>query len=402
MRTKGQTRSSGAAERRFQELLEAAPDAILQVDETGRIVLVNCVVEDMFGYTREELLGKPVEILIPEELRDAHTARRREYRQQPARRPMGAGLSLSGVRKDGSRFPVEISLSPSQFEESFLVTAIVRDITSRKQAEERLRQLQESYIRELTSTNRELELRNREIERADRLKSEFLASMSHELRTPLHTVIGFSELLAEELEGPLNDKQKRFVDHIHRDANHLLELINDILDLSKIEAGRLELRAEAFDLGEAVEESVASFRALARAKSIAIETQLPANVVLEADRLRIKQIVVNLLSNAVKFTPEGGRVRIEARLEDGAVSISVEDTGVGIPKEAQGAVFDKFYQVGETTKGLREGTGLGLAITKRLVEQHGGRIELESEVGKGSRFQFRVPLRRDKAAGAPE
>ena len=402
MRSKKQARPTGGAEPRFQELLEAAPDAILQVDETGRIVLVNRVVEDMFGYTREELLGKPVEILIPEELRGAHAARRHEYRQQPATRPMGAGLSLSGVRKDGSRFPVEISLSPSKSEEGFLVTAIVRDITGRKQAEEKLRQLQESYIRELTSTNRELELRNREIERADRLKSEFLASMSHELRTPLHTVIGFSELLAEELEGPLTEKQKRFVDHIHRDANHLLELINDILDLSKIEAGRLELRAEPFDLGVVVEESLASFRALALAKSITIERELPPNLMLEADRLRFKQIVVNLLSNAMKFTPEGGRVRIRARLAHEDVLVSVEDTGVGIPKEAHAAIFDKFYQIGETTKGVREGTGLGLAITKRLVEQHGGRIELESEPGKGSRFTFSVPLQRDKAAGAQE
>ena len=402
MQPRKQTHATGDAERRFQELLEAAPDAIMQVDETGRIVLVNRVVEKMFGYTREELLGKQVEMLIPEELREAHVARRHEYRQHPATRPMGAGQSLSGVRKNGSRFPVEISLSPSQSEEGFLVTAIVRDISSRKQAEERLRQLQESYIIELTSTNRELELRNREIERADRLKSEFLASMSHELRTPLHTVIGFSELLAEELEGPLNEKQKRFVNHIHHDAIHLLELINDILDLSKIEAGRLELRTEPFDLGAVVEESLTSFRALARAKSISIETDLLPNVALEADRLRFKQIVVNLLSNAVKFTPEGGRVRIAARLQDSSVIVSIADTGIGIPKEAHAAVFDEFYQIGETTKGVREGTGLGLAITKRLVEQHGGRIELESEPGKGSCFTFSVPLRRDKAAGAQE
>src|SRR5579885_2204501 len=266
----------------------------------------------MFGYTREELLGKPVEILIPEELRDAHTARRREYRQQPARRPMGAGLSLSGVRKDGSRFPVEISLSPSQFEESFLVTAIVRDITSRKQAEERLRQLQESYIRELTSTNRELELRNREIERADRLKSEFLASMSHELRTPLHTIIGFTELLAEELEGPLNDKQKRFVQHVLQDSVHLLALINDILDLSKIEAGRLELELEGFDPREVVEGAVDGITNAAHGKNISLENRIEDGQFVKADRLRLREILTNLLSNAVKFTPEGGSIVVES------------------------------------------------------------------------------------------
>ncbi|HEY7334617.1 MAG TPA: ATP-binding protein [Bryobacteraceae bacterium] len=395
MQQKRPQRKAEGAERRFRELLEAAPDAIMQVDEAGRIVLLNRVAESMFGYGREELLGKSVEMLLPGNLRESHAAQRAEYLSQPATRPMGVGVNLHGLRKDGSLFPVEISLSPSKSEEGYLVTAIIRDITSRKEAEEKLRALQQTYIRELTATNRELELRNRQIERADRLKSEFLASMSHELRTPLHTVIGFSELLAEELEGPLNDKQKRFVDHIHRDANHLLELINDILDLSKIEAGRLELRPEAFDLSAAVEESLASFRALSEAKSIAISTELPSDVTIEADRLRFKQIVVNLLSNAVKFTPEGGRIRIDARADNGAAVVSVADTGIGIPKEARTAIFDKFYQIGETTKGVREGTGLGLAITKRLVEEHGGTIELESEPGKGSRFTFTVPLCRD-------
>src|SRR5579885_385986 len=345
----------------------------------------------MFGYTREELLGKPVEILIPEELRDAHTARRREYRQQPARRPMGAGLSLSGVRKDGSRFPVEISLSPSQFEESFLVTAIVRDITSRKQAEERLRQLQESYIRELTSTNRELEARNREIERADRLKSEFVASMSHELRTPLHTIIGFAELLAEELEGPLNEKQKRFVGHIHKDSLHLLELINDILDLSRIESGRLDLRKETFDIANAVEEAMATIRPQAVAKSLRLEWTGPG-IPLEADRLRFKEVLFNLLTNAVKFTPEGGCIRVGAAVQGGMAEISVSDTGIGIAAEEHAAIFDKFYQAGSTTRGVKEGTGLGLAIAKQLVEAHGGRIRVESAPGQGSRFSFTMPL----------
>lgn len=391
---------SGGGERRFRELMEAAPDAIMQVDEAGKIVLLNRVAESMFGYAREELLGKPVEALIPEDLRAKHAEQRAGYNARPATRAMGAGLSLSGVRKDGTRFPVEISLSPSRSQPGLLVTAIIRDISERKRAEEQLRQLQETYIRELTAANRELELRNREVERADRLKSEFLASMSHELRTPLHTVIGFSELLAEELDGPLNDRQKRSVDHIHRDGTHLLELLNDILDLSKIESGRLELRPEIFDLHAVVEEAMAGLRPLARAKNIILESILETGDAIEADRLRLRQILVNLLSNAVKFTPAGGRVRVTASQRDGLAEIEVADTGIGIPQEAHAAVFDKFYQIGETTKGVREGTGLGLAITKRLVEQHGGNIELDSEPGKGSRFTFTIPVRQDRAAGA--
>jgi PAS domain S-box-containing protein len=379
-------RDQARSERRFRELLEAAPDAIIEVDREGRIVLLNRVSENMFGYSREELLGRSVDLLIPQDLRARHAEHRQRYWNTPSTRPMGSGLMLQGKRKDGSEFPVEISLSPVESEGGLRVTAIIRDISKRRTAEDRLRAVQENYTREL-------EQRNRLIERANRLKSEFLASISHELRTPLHTIIGFSELLGEELEGPLNDKQKRFVNHIHKDSLHLLELINDVLDLSKIEAGKLELRREAFDVRGALEEVLASIRPQAEAKSQSLGTVLDELPALDADRTRFKQILLNLLSNAVKFTPEGGSIRVEAGLLEEMAQFSVIDTGVGIPKEEQESVFDKFYQVGQTTKGVREGTGLGLAITQRLVAEHGGKIWVVSEVGKGSRFSFTIPLR---------
>jgi signal transduction histidine kinase len=230
------------------------------------------------------------------------------------------------------------------------------------------------------------------VERANRLKTEFVASMSHELRTPLHTIIGFAELLAEELEGPLNEKQKRFAAYIHKDSLHLLELINDILDLSRIEAGRLDLRLGAFDMLEAVEEVMATIRPQAVAKSLELEAAVPQRIALHADRVRFKEVLYNLLSNAVKFTHEGGRIQVEAAIEDSVAEISVSDTGVGIPAAEHGPVFDKFYQAGSTTRGLKEGTGLGLAISKQLVEAHGGRIWLRSEPDKGSRFAFTMPL----------
>jgi PAS domain S-box-containing protein len=380
-------------ERRFQELLEAAPDAILEVDGAGHILLLNRAAETTFGYSREELLGQPVEVLIPMEFRFGHVGNRTRYRNDPVRRPMGASMNLEGMRKDGTRFPTEISLSPSSAGGDFRVTAIIRDITDRKAAEEKLRSIQISYLQELAAANRELELRNREVEQANRLKSEFLASMSHELRTPLHTIIGFSELLAEEMHGPLGEKQKRFVGHIHKDSLHLLELINDILDLSKIEAGRLELHPETFDLGAVIEESLAAVRAMSRAKSLHLEAPAGPLTAVEADRLRVKQILVNLFSNAVKFTPEGGCVRVDVQEAADHISVSVTDTGVGILKSEQMSIFDKFYQVGNTTKGVREGTGLGLAITRRLVEEHGGQIQVESEPGQGSCFRFSLPLR---------
>jgi signal transduction histidine kinase len=279
-----------------------------------------------------------------------------------------------------------------KYDSDVRITAIIRDITERKRAEQQIREIQERLTAELTATNRQLELRNREIDRANRLKTEFVASMSHELRTPLHTIIGFAELMAEELEGPLNEKQKRFVGHIHKDSLHLLELINDVLDLSRIEAGRLELRLEAFDMMAAIDEVLATIRPQAVAKSLNLGAPVPLSISLHADRVRFKEILYNLLSNAVKFTPEGGRIRVDAITRDSLAEVSVSDTGVGIPAEEQAAVFDKFYQVGSTTRGVREGTGLGLAITKQLVEAHGGRIWLESEPGRGSHFHFTMPV----------
>lgn len=368
---------------RFEELVEAAPDGIIEVDHDGGIVLVNRVTERLFGYDRDELLGQPVEVLVPENLRALHTRHRSGYKQNPVTRPMGAGLALRGRRKDGSHFPVEISLSPMRSEDGSRVITVVRDISERKQAEDRLRAVQENYTREL-------ELRNREIEQANQLKSEFLANMSHELRSPLHTIIGFAELLAEELEGPLNEKQQRFIDHIHKDSLHLLELINDVLDLSKIESGRLELQREAFNIAAVMEEALSSLRSRAAAKSIEIEIEV--SMVVFADRLRFKQILHNLLTNAVKFTPKNGRVWVTARGREGFAEISVADNGIGITEDQHQVIFDKFYQVNAATKGGYEGTGLGLAITKRLVEQHGGRIWLKSQLGKGSCFTFTIPI----------
>jgi signal transduction histidine kinase len=229
-------------------------------------------------------------------------------------------------------------------------------------------------------------------QRADRLKSEFLASMSHELRTPLHTIVGFSELLAEELKGPLNQDQKRYIQYILTDSMHLLELVNGILDLSKIEAGRLELRIHTFDMSVAIEEVLASIRLQAETKSIRIETGLVGTFMLHADCLRFKQILLNLLSNAVKFTPPGGQIRIDATRRNGFAEIAVSDNGIGIAEHEHASVFDRFHQINRTAGGEREGTGLGLAITKALVEQHGGCIWLQSEPGRGSRFTFTIPV----------
>jgi PAS domain S-box-containing protein len=371
--------------------LEAAPDGIVEVELDGTIVLLNAAAERMFGYPREELLGQFIEVLVPEYLRQRHHAHRDHYAEHPVTRPMGIGLELFARRKGGSQFPVEISLSPIRSAQGSRVIAIVRDITARKQAEAQINAMHQEFTAEQAAKNQQLEIRNREVERANRLKSEFLASMSHELRTPLHTIIGFADLLAEELKGPLNAEQKRFVGHVQQDSRHLLELINDILDLSKIESGRLELHPELFKAADAMAETITGLRPLAERKQIRISETLDRNLTISADRLRFKEVLYNLISNAIKFTPEKGQITVESgKLPDGAY-FAVADTGIGIdPSELQ-AIFDKFYQLGSTTRGVREGTGLGLAISKSLVEMHGGRIWVESTPEQGSRFQFLLP-----------
>jgi PAS domain S-box-containing protein len=383
-------------------LLEAAPDAIFEVDGSGRIVLANQEAERMFQRSAEELRGLYIEELLPERYRGKHVSDRTHYSAHPVRRPMGAGLDLFALRKDGHEFAVDINLSPLRGAEKGHVMCVVRDVSPRRAAEEKIRMLNQSLERrssELATANDELSLRNREVERANRLKSEFLASMSHELRTPLNTILGFSELLSEESAGPLNDKQKRFVAHVQRDAHHLLELINDILDLSKIEAGRLELRLEKFSMAVAVAEVLTSVRPLASNKGITLDSDLDTELVLQADRLRFKEILYNLLSNAIKFTPQGGRVWIESLVEGETVRILVGDTGIGIASEDQKPIFESFRQASPTTKGVREGTGLGLAITRRLLEHHGGKIWVESQLGEGSRFYFTLPLSSAERAG---
>ena len=388
-------RAEALVSRRFRKLLEVAPDAILEIDENGVIVIANVQAGRLFRCTAEQLIGQTIESLVPERFRPTHGEHRANYERSPTTRPMGTGLSLYALRKDGTEFAVDINLSPVVEEDGNHVMCIVRDVSERRRIEEQIRILNQNLERrgeELGAVNRQLELRNQEVERANRLKSEFLASMSHELRTPLNAIIGFSELLGEQTAAIFSEKQKRFLGHIQHGAKHLLELINDVLDLSKIEAGRLQLRHENFTMAVAVAEVLSSIRPLATAKQIEVESDIPIDLFLNADRVRFKEILYNLFSNAIKFTPEGGRIWIESTVNEGYVNTVVGDSGIGIPPEEHASIFESFHQVGATTKGVREGTGLGLAITRRLVEQHGGKIWLQSELGKGSRFHFTLPL----------
>ena len=239
---------------------------------------------------------------------------------------------------------------------------------------------------------REIEEKSRELATASRHKSEFLANMSHELRTPLNAIIGFSEVLAERMFGEINDKQAEYLADILESGRHLLSLINDILDLSKIEAGRMELQPTEFNLPDAIENTLTLVRERAHRRGIALGRMVDERLgTICADERKVKQVLLNLLSNALKFTPEGGRIDVAATVTDNAIEISVSDTGVGIAAEDQAAVFEEFRQVGAASKKI-EGTGLGLAISRKFIELHGGKIWVKSQVGAGSTFAFTLPL----------
>jgi signal transduction histidine kinase len=240
----------------------------------------------------------------------------------------------------------------------------------------------------------EIQDKSRQLEIANKHKSEFLANMSHELRTPLNAIIGFSEVLLERLFGDINEKQDDYLKDIHSSGRHLLNLINDILDLSKVEAGRMELELSTFDVPSAISNAMTLIRERAQQHGIKLAIEVdPQLREIVADERKLKQILLNLLSNAVKFTPDGGRIDVRAHLGTKDVVICVHDTGIGIAPDDQEAVFEEFRQVGPHYTSKQEGTGLGLALTRRFVELHGGVIRVESELGKGSTFTFTLPIR---------
>jgi protein-histidine pros-kinase len=338
-------------------------------------LIANAQAEKMFGYRQSELVGLPVERLMPARHRAAHQHHRELFSATPRVRGMGSGLALAARRKDGSEFPIEVSLNPIAAEEGHWVVAAVRDISERER-------------------RHELEQQNERVAEAGRLQTMFLANMSHELRTPLNAVIGFAELLYDEQVGALSGQQKEFMQDILTSAQHLLSLINGMLDVARIEAGRMDFRPTTFALGPLLSEVRDSMRVLAAQRQLQLVVVLdPALVQVTTDALKLKQVLLNFVANAIKFTPEGGRVQIRAKPEGSdEFRLEVEDTGPGIPQDQIERLFVDFRQLDPSHARSREGTGLGLALTKRIVEAQGGHVGVSSALGQGSVFYAVLPL----------
>jgi PAS domain S-box-containing protein len=381
----------------LHSILDSSTDyAIIATDMDWHVLTFNEGARRTFGFEPEEILGWPASRLAPpEEATKAFGAEMVRVLQMHGRF-YGEGMR---VRKSGQRFPVRTvtTIRASRPGKPLGYTIICRDITQDKALEQRLRDYTDNLERMVAEKTAELREVNVELVRANQLKSQFLANMSHELRTPLNAIMGFAEAIRDGVAGDPTAEQREFSEDIYQAGRQLLGMINDILDLAKVEAGAMELTLEPCDLASLIDEVVRVARGLARRKGIELRSDVkPRPLEITADALKVKQVLYNLLSNAIKFTGASGKVSVEARLGKETAEIRVSDTGIGIAPEDLLAIFDEFRQVDSSLTRKHEGTGLGLALTRRLVQLHGGEIGVESELGKGSTFT--VTLLRDLAS----
>jgi PAS domain S-box-containing protein len=377
-----------ASEEKFAVTLNSIGDAVMATDTEGRVTLLNPIAEQLTGWTQAEAAGRPADKIfriISEETR------------QPSISPIKETLALGTIQslanhtvliaRNGSERSIADSCAPIRNRDGLVAGAVLvfRDVTERMEIENGLKKAHE----ELTELATELK-------RVDRAKSEFLANMSHELRTPLNSINGFSEVLYDETFGVLNEKQKKYVNNVLTSGKHLLLLINQILDMAKVESGKMKLVLSSIPMKSLLNEISLLVADMVSKKKIEMLLEIAADLPdIEADELKVKEIIYNLLSNAVKFTPEGGKIgmRASTRKTDSEIEVVVWDTGIGIAAENMGKIFEGFFRVDTPYSRVTEGTGLGLPLSKKLVELHGGKLTVESEgLNKGTSVKFTLPI----------
>lgn len=348
---------------------------IVTIDEKGIIQDFNPAAERIFGYSAEEVIDHNISILMPEPYHSNHDKYIQNYLRTGEKKVIGIGREIEGRRKDGSSFPLELAVNEMSIGNKRMFVGVLTDITNRKDAEMSLIAAKEAA------------------EASNRIKSEFINVISHELRTPLTVILGNTPLLTDSKNMPESEEIAEIARDIEEDGQHLLTLINDLLDISKIEADKMQLNSENLSVPLIIEEAAATIKPLASQKGLVIETQTE-NMRIKADPVRMKQILLNLLGNAVKFTDKGS-ITVRAFPYQNMACFNVRDTGCGMCDEDLPHIFDVFRQVDSSSTRNASGTGLGLAITRRLVELHGGEISVESKLNEGTVFKFMIPLAKE-------
>jgi PAS domain S-box-containing protein len=365
---RGYIAKRGLGEEMFRLAVEACPSGMVMIDRDGRMVMVNAEIERQFGYTRDELIGQSVDMLVAEGLRTQHARYRLDFTPKPETRRMGAGRDLCGRRKDGTEFPVEVALNPIHAGDHHLVLGVIIDISQRKHME--------------------------------RLKDELVSTVSHELRTPLTSISGSLGLLVSQWSGGLPECTLRLLEIALKNSQRLVRLIDDILDVEKIESGCVVFSFVRVDLRDVAKQAIDDNRGFA--EGFGVRVLLDAASVeaeVEADPDRLAQVITNLLSNAIKFSLRGSEVLIAVEKNGDAFRISVRDHGSGIPEEFKPHIFEKFAQADETNSRQKGGTGLGLSIVKQIVERLGGKVGFNDAPGGGAMFYVELPAWNDTAGG---
>ena len=379
-----------------------ASEGIIVANQYGEITKANPSAERLFGYEKDELIGKKIEILVPKRLTDQHIEKRENYAHNPHARSMGAGIELSGLRKDKTEFPLEISLSPYSTDEGKFVIAFIIDISVRKQAEEKLKNysaelekqvknrtlILEEAIEELEKTKKDLHFSLNKEKELNELKSRFVSMASHEFRTPLTTIMSSLSLVTRYGEQNDKENQIKHVAKIKTSINNLTDILNDFLSVSKLEEGKIEYMPEEINLKMYLSGIIQEMQSMAINNQKIIQKH-QGNETALADKKLLKNVMFNLISNALKFSPDGETIEITAQVLNSSIKISVKDNGIGISKEDQEHLFERFFRGHNATH--IQGTGLGLSIVAKYAELMNGSLDFESEENKGTTFTIIIP-----------